>query len=177
MCQLGDALRFLFIIKTVNIRRNNQYGLISILLLDQLPVILINKYLANTNLPTSFLYSVVLKHLAERDISKSAMDNLKSSTKRIDGIIMKHLARIIIDKKAIDNLQAATDKLNPAEKRIGKSTDTDDSLSAGSAAGIVIASIAVLVIVVGIVVARRNKMKRNAGFKMQHPNQTSYTNE
>ena len=109
-----------------------------------------------------------MKHLAERDITKGAIENLKSATKRIDAVIMKHVADIDISKRAIDNLNAASKKINAASEKVNAATkDGDTKMSAGAAIGVAIGVISLLVIIVAVII--RKKRKRNAGFTMREP--------
>ena len=63
-----------------------------------------------------FIFVVVLKHVAERDITKDTLENLKIAAKRIDEALIQHLAYIDISKKAIKNLNVATEQVKDPRK-------------------------------------------------------------
>ena len=119
---------------------------------------------------------MVLKHLAETDITKGAIANLKDSKKRINGEVMKYLAEIVMNKKAIDNLNGAAGILTPSEKKIqnAEKKEDDSPISTGGGVAIAIGVLSLIVIVLAVVVKRYRK-KKNSGFTMRQP-PSSYDN-
>ena len=96
---------------------------------------------------------MILKHVGERDITKSAMQNLRSNIKRMDKVINTGSFHINISRQTLQNLNSATKRIKT------KSYAEEDDEVSSSKTGMVVGLIFGVVATIGLIIVIRMYLK------------------